>query len=51
MNPFKSKQLSRCELDESITPIKNITNDETLTVAQKMARAMSKKIDHVKVDI
>jgi hypothetical protein len=51
VNPFKSKQLSRCELDESITPIRNITNDETLTVAQKMARAMSKKIDHVKVDI
>jgi rRNA maturation protein Nop10 len=38
VNPFDSKQLLRCELDETITPIADIAKsaDNTLTVAQKM---------------
>lgn len=39
VNPFNSKQLMRCELDETVTPIADITKsaiDDSLTVAQKM---------------
>jgi hypothetical protein len=39
VNPFNSKQLSRCELDEAVTPIENISNDDSLTVAQKISRS------------
>ena len=39
VNPFTSKQLMRCELDETVTPIADITKsviDDGLTVAQKV---------------
>jgi hypothetical protein len=39
VNPFASKQLSRCELDETVTPIDNVPDDNLLTVAQKISRA------------
>jgi hypothetical protein len=38
VNPFDSKQLTRCELDETVTSIDNVINDNSLTVAQKMSR-------------
>jgi hypothetical protein len=38
VNPFSSKQLNRCELDETVTPIDSIQDDGSLTVAQKMSR-------------
>jgi hypothetical protein len=38
VNPFDSKQLYRCELDETITSVANIFQDDSLTVAQKMSR-------------
>lgn len=42
VNPFTSKQLARCELDEAVTPIGNVPNDDSLTVAQKLTRATCK---------
>ena len=41
VNPFSSKQLARCELDEVVTPVGSIQNDDSLTVAQKLTRAKS----------
>jgi hypothetical protein len=43
VNPFSSKQLARCELDETITPINDIVKDNSLTVAQKMSRSICKE--------
>lgn len=39
VNPFESKQLSRCELDETVTSIEKVTSDDSLTVAQKLAKS------------
>lgn len=38
INPFTSKQLTRCDLDEVLTPVDNIPDDGMLTVAEKMAK-------------
>ncbi|MCK9558583.1 MAG: hypothetical protein M0R50_11160 [Candidatus Cloacimonetes bacterium] len=39
VNPFNSKQLNRCELDEIVTSINSVPESDSLTVAQKMSRA------------
>ncbi|MFA5766588.1 MAG: hypothetical protein WC919_01525 [Candidatus Paceibacterota bacterium] len=43
VNPFSSNQLTRCELDETVTSVNNIPDDDSLTVAQKMSRAKCKE--------
>jgi hypothetical protein len=43
VNPFSSNQLTRCELDETVTSVNNIPEDDSLTVAQKMSRAKCKE--------
>ena len=43
VNPFGSHQLTRCELDETVTSVDNIPDDDSLTVAQKMSRAKCKE--------
>jgi hypothetical protein len=40
INPFSSKQLARCELDETVTPISSLPSNDSLTVAQKMSRSI-----------
>jgi len=42
VNPFNDN-LTRCELDETVTSVNNIPEDDSLTVAQKMSRAKCKE--------
>ena len=43
VNPFESKQLNRCELDETVTAIGSLVCDDSLTVAQKLSRKKCKE--------
>jgi hypothetical protein len=43
VNPFDSKQLARWELDELVTPIDDVPDSDSLTVAQKISRATCKE--------
>ena len=43
MNPFESKQLNRCELDETVTTIESVPDSDSLTVSQRLSRRKCKE--------